>query len=86
MPDATDGIDQPLYVPQTGLFYSSVPDWKEDNKQGGVAVIDPKTMKMPRLVHHIPGCQPRPDAGSGHQHAGRLRGRAGRHQDGSRPP
>jgi DNA-binding beta-propeller fold protein YncE len=57
IPEATDGVEQSVYVSQTGLFYSSVPEWKEDNKQGGVAVIDPKTMKMLRLVN-IPGCQP----------------------------
>ena len=57
IPEATDGVEQSVYVEKTGLFYSSVPEWKEDNKQGGVAVIDPKTMKMLRLVN-IPGCQP----------------------------
>jgi DNA-binding beta-propeller fold protein YncE len=57
LPDATDGVEQTQYVPQTGMFYSSVPEWKEDNKQGGVAIIDPKTMKMVELVN-IPDCQP----------------------------
>ena len=57
VPEATDGVEQSAFVPQTGLFYSSVPEWKEDNKQGGVAVFDPKSMKMLRLIN-IPGCQP----------------------------
>ena len=57
LPEATDGVEQSAYVAETGLFYSSVPEWKEDNKQGGVAVFDPKTMKMLRLVN-VPGCQP----------------------------
>jgi DNA-binding beta-propeller fold protein YncE len=57
IPEATDGVEQSQFVAKTGLFYASVPEWKEDNKQGGVAVIDPKTMKMLRLVN-IPGCQP----------------------------
>ena len=57
VPEATDGVEQSVYIEKTGLFYSSVPEWKEDNKQGGVAVFDPKTMKMLRLVN-IPGCQP----------------------------
>jgi DNA-binding beta-propeller fold protein YncE len=57
VPDATDGVEQSAYVEKTGLFYSSVPEWKEDNKQGGVAVFDPKTMKMLRLIN-IPDCQP----------------------------
>jgi DNA-binding beta-propeller fold protein YncE len=50
MPDASDGIDQPLYVPQTGMFYASVPVWKEDKKKGGLAVFDPKTLKMTKLI------------------------------------
>jgi sugar lactone lactonase YvrE len=57
VPEATDGVEQSVYVPQTGLFYSSVPEWKESNKQGGVAVFDPKSMKMLRLIN-IPDCQP----------------------------
>src|SRR5580700_533517 len=57
VPEATDGAEQSAFVPQTGLFYSSIPEWKEDNKQGGIAVFDPKTMKMLRLIN-IPGCQP----------------------------
>jgi DNA-binding beta-propeller fold protein YncE len=57
VPEATDGVEQSVYIEKTGLFYSSVPEWKEDNKQGGVAVFDPKTMKMLRLIN-IPDCQP----------------------------
>jgi DNA-binding beta-propeller fold protein YncE len=50
MPDASDGIDQPLYVPETGLFYASVPIWKEEKTHGGLAVFDPKTFKMTKLI------------------------------------
>ncbi len=50
MPDASDGIDQPLYVPQTGMFYASVPVLKEQKNHGGLAVFDPKTRKMTRLI------------------------------------
>jgi DNA-binding beta-propeller fold protein YncE len=57
MPDASDGIDQPLFVPQTGLFYASVPIWKEDKRHGGLAVFDPKTLKMTKLIP-IDDCQP----------------------------
>jgi DNA-binding beta-propeller fold protein YncE len=57
MPDASDGIDQPLFVPQTGLFYGSVPIWKEDKRHGGLAVFDPKTLKMVKLIP-IDDCQP----------------------------
>jgi DNA-binding beta-propeller fold protein YncE len=57
MPDASDGIDQPLYVPETGLFYASVPIWKEQKTHGGLAVIDPKTLKMIKLIP-IDDCGP----------------------------
>jgi hypothetical protein len=57
VPDATDGVEQSVYVAKTGLFYSSVPEWKEERNAGGVAIFDPKTMKMVELVN-IPGCSP----------------------------
>ncbi len=57
MPDASDGIDQPLYVPETGLFYASVPIWKEEKNHGGLAVFDPKTLKMTKLIP-IDDCGP----------------------------
>ena len=62
MPDATDGIDQPVWVPETGMFYASVPVWKEDKAHGGLAVIDPKTMKFTKLIP-VDGCMP---AGTAH--------------------
>jgi hypothetical protein len=57
VPDATDGVEQSVFIEKTGLFYSSVPERDKDNGKGGVAVFDPKSMKMLRLVN-IPGCQP----------------------------
>jgi YVTN family beta-propeller protein len=57
LPDATDGVEQSTYVAKTGLFYSSVPELNEDNNKGGIAIFDPKTMKLLRLVN-IPGCGP----------------------------
>jgi DNA-binding beta-propeller fold protein YncE len=57
MPDASDGIDQPIYVAETGLFYASVPIWKEEKNHGGLAVIDPKTLKFVKLIP-INDCMP----------------------------
>jgi DNA-binding beta-propeller fold protein YncE len=62
MPDATDGIDQTTWMPETGLFYSSVPVWKGDKDHGGLAVIDPKSRKLLRLIP-IDTCMP---AGNAH--------------------
>jgi hypothetical protein len=47
-PDATNtGIEQPQWSPQTGLFYVSVPQTDPNNAEsGGVAVIDPSSMKV----------------------------------------
>jgi hypothetical protein len=41
--DAQNGIEQPQWSPQTGLFYSSVPQVGSDPTVGGVSVIDPTT-------------------------------------------
>jgi len=57
IPDATDGVEQPQYVKQTGLFYMSVPAWKDDRNLGGVGIVDPKTMKLLRVAT-IAGCSP----------------------------
>jgi hypothetical protein len=62
MPDADAGVDQPTYVPETGLFYASVPIWKGEKNKGGLAVIDPKTAKFVKLIP-IDDCMP---AGSFH--------------------
>jgi DNA-binding beta-propeller fold protein YncE len=44
-------------VPETGLFYGSVPIWKEEKNHGGLAVFDPKTLKMTKLIP-IDDCGP----------------------------
>lgn len=68
MPEATNGIDQTTYVPETGLFYSSVPVLKEEKNHGGLAVVDPKTAKLVKIIP-IDDCMP---AGSMHGPGTRL--------------
>ena len=41
--DAQNGIEQPQWSPETGLFYVSVPQVGSDPTVGGVSVIDPTT-------------------------------------------
>jgi hypothetical protein len=41
--DAQNGIEQPQWSPETGLFYVSVPQVGSDPTVGGVSVIDPAT-------------------------------------------
>lgn len=44
--DAQNGIEQPQWSPETGLFYVSVPQVGPDPAIGGVSIIDPSTMKV----------------------------------------
>jgi len=62
MPEASDGIDQTTYVPETGLFYASVPVLNDQKSHGGLAVFDPKTLKLVKVIP-IDDCMP---AGSFH--------------------
>ena len=59
--DAQNGIEQPVYSPSTGLFYVSVPQVggtpTTGLSQGGVSVIDPKTMKVLRTLL-VSNCSP----------------------------
>ena len=41
--DATNGLEQPVWDPETHLFYISVPQIGPDPSNGGVALIDPQT-------------------------------------------
>ena len=44
-PEATDGVEQPMWNPVTKLFYLAVPETKT-HPGGEIAVIDSKTMKV----------------------------------------
>lgn len=61
-PDATDGIEQPLYVAETGMIYQSIPIYKDQNNVGGLAVIDPAKRTLVNMIL-VDGCQP---AGNAH--------------------
>jgi len=58
-PDATNtGIEQPQWSPSTGKFYVSVPQIDAKNAaQGGVAVIDPASMRV-TAVYPVQDCTP----------------------------
>ena len=55
--DAKDGAEQPAYNPTDGMFYMSIPQIGDDAKKGGVAVIDPKTAKLVKMLP-VEGCHP----------------------------
>jgi DNA-binding beta-propeller fold protein YncE len=56
-PDATDGAEQPDYNAADGMFYMSIPEMKKDAKKGGVAVIDPRTAKLVKILP-VDNCHP----------------------------
>ncbi len=55
--DAENGIEQPQWSPETGLFYVSVPQVGSDPSIGGVSVIDPHTMQVTRTLQ-VKNCSP----------------------------
>jgi DNA-binding beta-propeller fold protein YncE len=55
--DATDGAEQPAYNPADGLFYLSIPELKKDAKHGAVAIIDPRTAKLVKMLP-VENCHP----------------------------
>ncbi len=56
-PDATNGLEQPQWSPQTGMFYVSVPQVGSDPAQGGLTVIDPGSM-MVTATYLVQDCGP----------------------------
>ncbi|MBI1776375.1 MAG: cytochrome C nitrite reductase [Proteobacteria bacterium] len=57
LPDASDGIEQPVYYPPNGMFYMSVPELKGQKGKGGVAVIDPRKGRLVKMLP-VDGCIP----------------------------
>jgi len=56
-PNSTGGIEQTQWSPETGMFYTSVPQIGPDTAQGGLAVIDPHSMKVVQ-VFLVQNCSP----------------------------
>jgi DNA-binding beta-propeller fold protein YncE len=55
-PEATDGIEQPVWDPDTPRFYQAVPETKA-HPGGAVAVIDPRAMTVTAL-YPVASCRP----------------------------
>jgi len=66
-PDATNGLEQPVWDPVTHLFYMSVPQIGADPLRGGIAVMDPRSRSL-RTVFPVASCQPAGLALGPHQH------------------
>ncbi|HKX09453.1 MAG TPA: hypothetical protein VJN67_14735 [Stellaceae bacterium] len=54
---ATDGAEQPAYNPADGKFYVAIPELDKDAKKNAVAVIDPKTAKLVKMIN-VQNCHP----------------------------
>ncbi|MGC8518528.1 MAG: YncE family protein [Steroidobacteraceae bacterium] len=54
---ATDGAEQPVYVPATGLLYLSLPVLHHVKADGAIAVINPRTRRLVKLIH-VRECMP----------------------------
>ncbi|MGH8192491.1 MAG: cytochrome C nitrite reductase [Rhodanobacteraceae bacterium] len=50
-PQATSGLEQPVWNPQDGLIYLSVPELNHQKADGGVAIINPSTHKLEYMIH-----------------------------------
>lgn len=57
LPHATDGAEQPLYDPITGLIYLSIPVVDRVDANGAVAVISPRSRRLIRLMP-VEKCMP----------------------------
>jgi hypothetical protein len=57
LPHATDGAEQPLYDPVTKLVYLSIPVVDSVDANGAVAVINPRTRELVRMMP-VQKCMP----------------------------
>lgn len=56
-PMATDGNEQPKYNPADGMVYQAIPQLDNDEKKGGVAIIDPRTATLVKMLE-VDNCIP----------------------------
>ncbi len=56
-PQATNGLEQPVWDPETHRFYLSVPQIGPDALEGGIAVINPDTRSL-ETIFRVRNCQP----------------------------
>lgn len=57
LPQATDGLEQPLWNPSDGLVYLSIPVLGHRKQDGGIAVINPGTRRLVDMIH-VHDCMP----------------------------
>jgi DNA-binding beta-propeller fold protein YncE len=57
MPNASNGLEQPVWFAKTKMFYLSVPELDKDKAKGAIAVIDPTAGKVVNM-YNVDKCQP----------------------------
>ncbi|WP_310634324.1 hypothetical protein, partial [Paraburkholderia sp.] len=57
LPQATDGIEQPVWEPTTKKLFLAVPVLDGHKEDGGIAVIEPRSAKLERMIH-VSRCMP----------------------------
>lgn len=61
VPEATDGLEQTVYSPADGMFWTDVPEMDHQKTNGGMMETDPKTGKRIGIVP-LPNCRPHGNA------------------------
>jgi DNA-binding beta-propeller fold protein YncE len=57
MKNFTDGMEQTVYNPGDGMFYTDIPEMDKDKTKGGLLVTDPKTGKQVKIIP-VDSCVP----------------------------
>jgi DNA-binding beta-propeller fold protein YncE len=57
MPNFTDGMEQTVYNPGDGMFYTDIPEMDKDKTKGGLLVTNPKTAKQVKIIP-VDSCAP----------------------------
>lgn len=55
--EASAGLEQSVWEPESGLFYLAIPELHGDAAAGGVAVIDPRKLTLEK-IYPVSECQP----------------------------
>jgi hypothetical protein len=61
VPEATDGLEQTVYSPADGMFWTDVPEMNHQKEKGGMLKVDPKTGKRVAILP-LDNCKPHGNA------------------------
>jgi YVTN family beta-propeller protein len=61
VPEGTDGLEQTIYQPKDGMFYTDVPELNKEHAKGAMLKTDPKTGKRVALLP-VDNCRPHGNA------------------------